>query len=139
MLTKSKKRKGKDLEKFVASEMKAIFGFAYSRADSGSGKYHKEDVTLPDFVPLHIECKNQAIEKFTDWWNQTIYGCPRSKFPVLVYKLNYWKEPRVMMKYADVANFLIGQKLLNSMEFKVILSWKDFRELILLWSTTNKK
>ena len=125
MLNRSKKQKGKLLEKFVADELSKIFAFAYSRADSGSGLHHKEDVSLPANVPLFIECKNQAELSLKEWWDNTKDGCPASKYPVLVYKLNYQKEPTVVMRFCDMIDFLSGRQttydpsmyFLNSFKF----------------------
>lgn len=129
MLVKSKKKKGKQLEKFVAERLGKIYKFAYSRADSGSGKYKKEDVSLPDDVPLFIECKNQAELNFGSWWKQTLNGCPASKFPVLVYKLNY-QSPKVSLMLNDLLYFLFQTKISVYNEI-VTLEWVDFENILL--------
>lgn len=129
MLVKSKKQKGKQLEKFVAGRLGKIYKFAYSRADSGSGKYKKEDVTLPDDVPLFIECKNHAEMNFSSWWRQTLNGCPASKLPVLVYKLNY-QTPKVALKLNDLLYFLFQTKISVYNEI-ITLDWVDFENILL--------
>lgn len=108
MLPKSKKAKGKQLEKYVAKKFSEIYSFAYARADSGSGKHKKEDVTLPDSAPFFIECKNQAEARVSEWWKQTIYHCPQDKIPVLVYKLNYQKNSTVVMTLGDLVRVISG-------------------------------
>jgi hypothetical protein len=130
MLPKSKKQKGKHLEKWVAGELKKIFGFVYSRADSGSGKFHKEDITLPDEIPFHIECKNQKDKNLKEWWKQTYEACASSKIPVLIYKLNYQKVPTVVMNAADFLDFLSGNFKTRNVDF--MENWKRFSDISFL-------
>ena len=137
MLPKSKKQKGKRLEKYIARELKKVFGFAFSRADSGSGKFHKEDITLPDNVPLLIECKNQAEPKIETWFRKMEENCPADKYPVLIYKTNY-QEPKVVMRISDLLNFLSGLKQYHDFKdlfgfefsFKITFEFKDFVSLL---------
>jgi len=129
MLAKSKKQKGKRLEKYVASKLSKIFRFAYSRADSGSGKYQKEDVSLPDDIPLFIECKNQAELSLKNWWNQTTFHCPHSKYPILIYKLNYQKEPTVVTNLISLIKILREVKD-DMTELKLSMSFGDFLDLV---------
>ena len=135
MLNHSRKQKGKRLEKLVASTFADIFPFAYSRADSGSGKMHKEDVTLPLNVPLHIECKNQATIDLKGWWSQTMEGCPAYKFPVLIYKLDFQQKPSVVMRMSDVLQFYLsnkpdfaafGEKQILDLMVLITMSFDDF-------------
>ena len=140
MLPKSKKQKGKRLEKYVTKELKKVFDFVYSRADSGSGKFHKEDITLPDYVPLSIECKNQAELKIETWFRKMEENCPADKYPVLIYKTDY-QEPKVVMRISDFLNFLSGSKQYYDLPFKDLLGYefsfkitfefKDFVDLLL--------
>ena len=140
MLPKSKKQKGKRLEKYIAKELKKVFDFVYSRADSGSGKFHKEDITLPDYVPLSIECKNQAEPKIETWFRKMEENCPENKYPVLIYKTNY-QEPKVVMRLSHLLNFLSGLKQYNNFyfkdllecefSFKITFEFKDFINLLL--------
>lgn len=129
MLVKSKKAKGKKLEKYVAHHLSKIFKFAYSRADSGSGKYNKEDVSIPDSVPLFIECKNQAKLSLTNWWNQTTFHCPRSKLPILIYRLNYQKEPTVVTNIMSLVKILKNIKE-DVTDIKISMSFNDFLALV---------
>jgi hypothetical protein len=131
---KSKRAKGKTLEKYVAMELGTLFKYAYSRADSGSGKYNKEDVSLPADVPLHIECKNHAVASVGTWWAQTINGCPSYRFPVLVYRLNYQTLPTVVMRLIDCFEICKGRPK-RSTDFtpddiRVALSWSDYKILL---------
>lgn len=132
MLNKSKKAKGKMLEKFVAKAMGEIFSFSYSRADSGSGLEHKEDVSLPTDVPLHIECKNQAEINISRWWDETIDGCPAYRYPVLIYRLNFQKDPSVVMRMCDLLSFLSGKKIEfgDEISMKVTFTFSDFVYLL---------
>ena len=125
MLPKSKKRKGKQLEKMVAKELDKIFSYAYSRADSGSGKEHKEDVTLPPEVPLFIECKNHSKEKFSEWWGQLERGCTIGKYPVLIYKLPY-KQPQVQMYLNDLIGLMTKQKVTSFGTVKITMPFDGF-------------
>lgn len=130
MDTKTRKQKGKRLEKYVAKEFKKYFDYTYSRADSGSGKFQKEDVTLPDYVPLFIECKNHNVKSLKRWWKQTLDGCPPSKYPVLIYKLPYFEE-RVYMKMSDAIGFVSLSKQKIYMENVMIdMTFKDFLKLV---------
>lgn len=133
MLPKSAKQKGKRLEKLVAKELKKIFSFVYSRADSGSGKYHKEDITLPDYVPLSIECKNQAELQIESWFKKTELNCPSSKYPVLIYKQNYQREPKVVMRISDFLNFLSGKRFKYEFNFLITFDFKDFLAVCENW------
>lgn len=135
MLVSSKKRKGKQLEKFVANRLGKIYKFAYSRADSGSGKYKKEDVTLPDDVPFFIECKNHAELSIGSWWGQTINHCPASKIPVLVYRLNY-QTPKVVLKLNDLLYFLFESSITLYNEL-ITLEWDAFERILLSKNAQN--
>lgn len=129
MLIKNKKQKGKLLEKFVANELKKIFYFVYSRADSGSGKYHKEDITLPDNIPLFIECKNHAEPRIDEWFKDILKKCPDNKYPVLIYKKNYQK-PKVVMYFNDMIDFLSNTgKVEYEGYFKFLIEF-DFNDFI---------
>lgn len=131
MLVSSKKKKGKLLEKFVADQFKDIFTYAYSRADSGSGKFHKEDVSLPREIPLHIECKNQATLDIGGWWRQTLDGCPANKHPVLIYKLPF-HDPQVYL-YLDALAHVLGLRNEEpgfDYAIPVTLEFKYFKQLL---------
>ena len=130
MLPKTKKQKGKRFEKYVAKELKKVLGFVYARADSGSGKEHKEDITLPDYVGIYIECKNHAKKDLKRWWSQTVEGCPDSKIPILVYRLNYQKEPTVVMSAIDFLDFLSGEWRNRIVSFRE--KWELYPELSFL-------
>lgn len=131
MLVSSKKQKGKLLEKFVSSALEKIYPYAYSRADSGSGKFHKEDVSLPREVPLHIECKNQAELQLETWWKQTVEGCPQYKYPVLIYRLNFQKVPTVYMRFDDLLSYISNQKIeMSPFRFCISLSFNDFLKVL---------
>lgn len=132
MLVKSKKAKGKALEKFVAKAFRDVFGYAYARADSGSGKFQKEDVTIPHEVPLFIEVKNQAKLSLKSWWHQTTYHCPVDKLPVLVYKLDYQKEPTVVMTASGFFQMVKNAKIEEWQDTKIAFSFSDFMEIVVV-------
>jgi len=117
------------LEKYVADAFKKITPFVYSRADSGSGKFHKEDVTLDEKIPLHIECKNQAELSLVTWWKQTLEGCPASKFPVLIYRLNYQPKPTVYMALNDFFSWLSDQKI-TAFDTHISIEFDEFMDLV---------
>lgn len=129
MLTSSKKQKGKKLEKEVANAFKDIYAFAYSRADSGSGLHYKEDVSLPNNAPFHIECKNHATPAVNTWWQQTLEGCPENKIPVLIYRLNFQKGQTVVIRLNDLNNYIYGA---YSTLYPVLitLEFSDFIEIV---------
>lgn len=125
----STRQKGRALQEYIANAFKKIHPYVFSRADSGSGKFHKEDVTLPDFIPLHIEAKNWAKGSFREWWFQTMNGCPASKYPVLIYRLNYEKKPTVYMRITDLILFL-GDRVDLLDELKARIDFDDFMNLV---------
>lgn len=130
-MLKNAKAKGKQLERYVADALKKIDGVAYARLDSGSGLHRKEDVFTT--LPLFIECKNQAMPQIKSWWLQTTMGCPANKFPVLVYRLNYQKEPTVMMDFRDLMLFTGNREPIKDdmiPTFKMSFSFTDFIHLI---------
>lgn len=127
MLPKSAKAKGKRLEKWVCSRLKTIDPHCYSRADSGSGKFHKEDITTS--LPLHIEIKNQATLELLTWWKQTLESCPASKYPVLIYRLNFQKMPTVYMRFSDLLSYISGNKI-ETFHFNISLSFNDFLQVV---------
>lgn len=133
MLQKSRNQKGKKLENFVAKRLSPIFAYAYRRRDSGSGKYRKEDVSLPHHVPLSIECKKHAKKDLRRWWLQTLEGCAKSKMPVLVYELDYQPEPLVVMRFMDLMGLIAGgSKPPENIDINVhvTIPWYEFEQVL---------
>lgn len=130
MFKSSRRQKGRQLEKFVARSLEKIFSFAYSRADSGAGKFNKEDITLPSFIPLHLECKNHNVFSLSEWWKQTVNGCPTNKMPVLIYKLPFF-EPKVYMLLDDLIYYLSGVNG-NRTDFNtfITMNFEDFEKIL---------
>lgn len=131
MLGKSRKQKGKDLERFVAKALLEFDKHAYARADSGSGLHRKEDVFTT--LPFFIECKNQAEPSINSWWKQTLDGCPANKLPILIYRLNYQKSPTVVTTYYDLLHFISGVNELpedNTLKFLIHFAFEDFISVI---------
>lgn len=126
-MLKNSKAKGKQLERYVAKALNEFDKVAYARLDSGSGLHRKEDVFTT--LPFFIECKNQAEPSIKAWWDQTISGCPKEKYPVLIYRLNYQKEPTVVIQLFDLIGYIGDTKLSPSPE-RVSLSFADFLSLI---------
>jgi hypothetical protein len=135
MLPRTKKQKGKQLEKYVANELKKIFKYVYSRADSGSGKLHKEDITILDDIPLFIECKNQAEPKINEWFKDILNKCPDDKYPVLIYKKNYQK-PKVVMYFHNLIDFISKTGKIECDGVLKFLVEFDFEKFINLLKTT---
>lgn len=127
MLAKSKRAKGKRLEDFVVTYLKEFDAYVYRRADSGSGLHNKEDVTTK--LPFHIECKNQEATDIKKWWLQTCDGCPESKYPVLIYKKSYQREPIVYMMLSDVISYMSDIKV-NTFKIGISMVFSDFTSLI---------
>ena len=131
---KSRKQKGRQLEKFVAQVFEKIYPFAYARMDSGSGFRHKEDVTLPDNVIWHIECKNHNAPAINSWWEQAKVGCPAWKIPVLIYKLPYQNDPTVVLYLYHLIAFMGKQDISKiypedytiSMPFSQFVNYRDW-------------
>ena len=125
------------MEKLVAERLSRIFAFSYARLDSGSGKFRKEDVTLPEDIPLHIECKNHASLSLNEWWKDALHGCPAYKVPVLVYKINFY-EPQVYMMLADLLWILGFKEAKDNSKFAshITISFNDFSDLL---SATYRK
>lgn len=136
MLPKSKKQKGKQLEKMVAKELKKIIPYVYSRADSGSGKFHKEDITLPDKIPFFIECKNQAEPKINEWFKDILKKCPENRIPVLIYKQNYQK-PKVVLYLHNLMDFLSNTSVKidydSALKILIEMDFYDFLGLVRLF------
>lgn len=129
MLPRSAKAKGKRLEKYVADRLSEIDKYAYRRADSGSGRLRKEDVFTT--LPLFIECKNQENIQISQWWKQTLRGTPKEKFPVLIYKKNFEKQPTVTMRFGSVLSWISGHaNMPNEFNFLIHFSFEDFILLI---------
>lgn len=132
MLNSSRKAKGKRLEDFVVKALKEIDPTCYRRADSGSGRDNKEDVTT--VLPLHIECKNQEVKNVNKWWKQTCDSCPEDKFPILVYKKNFQREPIVLMCFDDLCALQTNIKRKNYVyrieQFLIQLKFSDFIKIL---------
>lgn len=127
MLNKSKKAKGKRLENEVADALKEFDQYAYRRADSGSGLHRKEDVFTT--LPFFIECKNQEEINITSWWKQTLEGCPANKFPILIYKKNFQRDPLVYMKLSDLISFM-ADKRVETFKITITMVFEDFISLL---------
>lgn len=125
----STRQKGRILQEFIAKAFKKITPYVFSRADSGSGKYHKEDITLPDYIPLHIEAKNRAVADIKNWWKQTLMGCPKSKYPTLIYKLNYQHDATVYMRITDFILLLENRVDLLD-DLKISINFTDFMKVL---------
>lgn len=122
MLASSRSQKGKYLENFVVDNFKKFDKYCCRDSGSGNGKYHKEDVRTS--LPFHIECKNQEALSITAWWNQTLIGCPADKYPILIYKQRYERDPKVVMYLIDMI-FFVGGSTVSPQR-------RDFTELITL-------
>lgn len=127
-MLKNAKAKGKQLERYVADALRKIDGIAYARLDSGSGLHRKEDVFTK--LPLFIECKNQAMPAIKSWWLQTTMGCPANKFPVLIYRLSYQKEPTVVMHFKDMLLFTVGKAPRNDDSIPTMMMHFNFNDFI---------
>lgn len=128
MLPRSKKAKGKQLEKYVADELSKIDKYAYRRADSGSGLRKKEDVFTT--LPFFIECKNQAEIHINLWWGKMVENCPADKIPILIYKQNYQREPTVCTMLSYLLDWYLDKKISQELMFFVHLSFTDFINLV---------
>lgn len=127
MLASSCKQKGKRLEDYVVDYLKEFDEYIYRRKDSGSGLHNKEDVTTK--LPFHIECKNQEATNIKKWWLQTCDGCPVNKYPVLVYKKNYQREPIVYMMLSDLMSYMSDIKV-ETFKIGISMVFSDFTSLI---------
>lgn len=126
MKYKSARDKGKRLEKLVANEFRKIDKYAYRRADSGSGKFKKEDVTTK--LPFSIECKHHKIPKIKEWWVDLLYVCPRNRYPVLIYKQDY-KTPTVVIMLKDLLSYMSGIKV-TSLPTRIRMDFYEFMKLV---------
>lgn len=130
MLNSSKKQKGRQLEKWVAKRLEAFLDYAYPRSDSGSGVEKKEDVTIPPWVPIHIECKNHAELACQTWYNKAVFSCPKNKYCIVVYKQNYQKVPKVYIKLGDLMGLMSGQTVTIE-DYFVHISFDEFEQLLI--------
>ncbi len=85
-------QKGKLLENYVAQEIrkKRLDTLAMRQIGSGSGVWKGDVNTKLKILNRQavIECKNQKLVKFQDWWIQTEKQCLGYGEPVLVIKLD---------------------------------------------------
>jgi len=75
-------KKGKDFEKWIASEMRRRGFKAYRDKRSGAGDVYKGDIAAPGFN-YGIEAKAQSTIKLRDWWRQALSATPSYKMPAL--------------------------------------------------------
>ena len=98
--------KGKLLENFVAQEIrkKRLDTQAMRQLGSGSGQWKGDVNTKMKILNRQavIECKNQKVVKFQEWWIQTEKQCLGYGEPVLVIKLyNQPLEASKVVIYLD--------------------------------------
>lgn len=89
---KSQVKKGKELEEYVAVQIreKGIDPKAYRSHGSGNGFTEKADIWTSMTVlgqNAGIECKNQAVIKIPEWWRQTKKLESLSREPILAFKI----------------------------------------------------
>ena len=89
---KSQVQKGKELENYVADQIreKGIAPKAYRAHGSGNGNREKGDIWTSMMVlgqNAGIECKNQATLHIPDWWRQTKKLESLRREPMLVFKV----------------------------------------------------
>lgn len=92
MLARSAIQKGKDLENYVADQLK-IKGLdqkAVRAAGSGNGTREKADINTSVMVlgrNIGFECKNYSNAHVKEWWEQAEKLEVLGREPVVVYKL----------------------------------------------------
>ena len=91
---KARIKKGKDLEEYVAQQIreKGIDLRAYRAHGSGNTTTEKADIYTSMMIlgqNAGIECKNQNKLNIPDWWRQTQKLEKLGREPVLVFKLSY--------------------------------------------------
>lgn len=110
------RQKGKELERYVANELreKDIDPRAYARGDSGAGNKEKTDVSTNLQVlgqNAGIECKFAAKAEVSKWWEQTRKLEKLGYEPILVYKLNNERfESTKVVIYLDTFLELVKEK-----------------------------
>ena len=91
MKTLSAKQKGKDLENYIADQIreKGIDPRAVRDGASGAGNREKGDIQTSMMIlgqNAGIEAKNQAVIKIPEWWRQTLKLESLGREPMLVFK-----------------------------------------------------
>lgn len=89
---KTKIQRGRDLENYVADEIrrKGLDPKASRSIGSGSGNREKADINTSLTIlgrNAGIECKNYKVAHIQEWWRQTEKLCTIAREPVLAYKL----------------------------------------------------
>ena len=101
---RSKKAKGKLLEKLVAQRLKEVlaeYGIdAKVMPMSGAISGFKSDIFTN--LPVNIECKNQERVSLWEWWEQAENQTSIGRFPTLVISRNYQKEPLAVLRFEDL-------------------------------------
>jgi len=130
---KSARQKGKDLEDYVADQIKekGIDIRARRNADSGAGNRDKSDIITNMQVNgknAGIECKNHAKPHVREWFKQAqkleVLGCE----PILIYKLfGEAKEETKAVIY--LSTFLDIVKKANSDKDVIEIPKEDSREM----------
>lgn len=113
---RSKKAKGRSLEKEVAKRLRQVLGddHAVNMPLSGGGSL-KGDVYTQ--LPISIECKKQERVQIWEFWEQARQQASTGKMPVLCLDRNYNKDVLSVLRFED---------LLTLMDFAIQGGWVSY-------------
>ncbi len=128
MKPKTAIQKGKALEDYVASQIRAkgIDLKARRSIGSGSGTREKADIDTTMMilgVNVGIECKNYAVAKVREWWVQAEKLVYLRRIPIVAYKLKgeSYEDTKVIITldtFLDMAKRASEPKLMEDDNFQ---------------------
>lgn len=111
MLTSSAKAKGRNLQNFVASKLRDLFGFPESDCKSTSMGVSGVDIQLSEKARekfnYDVECKSYANIAVYKWWEQAVKNSTNQ--PLLVIKANR-KQPLVVLSWDQFEDLIKCQE-----------------------------
>lgn len=102
---KSKKAKGKNLELWLASELRRTKADSNARAMPGSGAFTHFKSDIYTKLPYSFECKSQETTKVWDWYSQANSQAGMMETPIVVFKRNY-SEPMALLSARDLIGII---------------------------------
>ena len=102
---KSRRQKGKNLENWLASELRRTKADENARAMPGSGSFTHFKSDIYTKLPYSFECKSQETTKVWDWYVQAQSQASNMEAPVVVFKRNY-SQPMALLSASDFINMV---------------------------------
>lgn len=102
---KSRRQKGKNLENWLASELRRTKADEKARAMPGSGSFTHFKSDIYTKLPYSFECKSQETTKVWEWYVQAQSQAGNMEAPVVVFKRNY-SQPMALLSASDFINMV---------------------------------